>query len=90
MMRKRVSGNLFAENDQICCASCKKSLASTSENWKGRVALSVIPVAELPGIGRNVESRVVLRQFSCPHCGRLLDTETALPEDPYLEDLVKV
>jgi acetone carboxylase gamma subunit len=89
-MRKRVSGNLFAENGQICCASCTKSLASRNENWKGKVALSVIPVAELPGAGRNVASRVVLRRFSCPHCGRLLDTETALPEDPYLEDVVKV
>ena len=89
-MKKRVSGSLFAENGRICCVSCKKSLASTNENWKGKVALSVIPVVELPGAGHNVESRVVLRRFSCPHCGHLLDTETALPEDPFLEDGVKV
>jgi acetone carboxylase gamma subunit len=44
----------------------------------------------LPGAGSNVESRVVLRRFSCPRCGHLLDTETALPDDPFLEDLVRV
>jgi hypothetical protein len=65
-------------------------LASTNERWKKKVALSTIPVATLPGAGSNIESRVVLRRFSCPHCGRLLDTETALPEDPFLEDVVKV
>ena len=36
------------------------------------------------------QPRVVLRRFSCPRCGHLLDTETALPDDPFLEDLVKV
>ena len=89
-MRTRISGSLFAENGHMCCVSCTKSLASANENWKGKVALSVIPVSGLPGTGHNVESRVVLRRFSCPHCGRLLDTETALPEDPYLEDFVEV
>ena len=27
-------------------------------------------------------------RFACPQCGHLLDTETALPEDPFLEDVV--
>jgi acetone carboxylase gamma subunit len=89
-MRTRISGNLFAESGQICCVSCTKSVASTHENWKSKVALSTIPVAGLPGSGRNVETRLILRRFSCPHCGRLLDTETALPEDPYLLDIVRV
>ena len=50
----------------------------------------MVPVGALPGAGSNVESRVVLRRFCCPRCGHLLDTETALPDDPFLEDLVKV
>ena len=45
------------------------------------------PVRGLPGAGSAIEERVVLRLFSCPGCGALLDTETALPEDPFLEDL---
>ena len=31
---------------------------------------------------------VYLREFSCPQCATLLDTETALPEDPFLNDVL--
>ena len=31
---------------------------------------------------------VRLRKFSCPGCGLLLDCELALPEDPFLEDVI--
>ena len=89
-MKKRVSASLFANNGQICCASCSGPLAPSNASWKKKAALSTVPVGALPGAGSNVESRVVLRRFSCPRCGHLLDTETALPDDPFLEDLVKV
>lgn len=89
-MRKRISAGLFAENGQICCAACSAPLAPANTSWKKKTALSTVPVAALPGAGSNVESRVVLRRFSCPRCGHLLDTETALPDDPFLEDVVKV
>ena len=32
--------------------------------------------------------QVLLRRFFCPGCGALLDTETALPGDPFLNDIV--
>jgi acetone carboxylase gamma subunit len=89
-MKKRVSASLFANNGQICCASCSAPLAPANASWKKKAALSTVPVGALPGAGSNVESRVVLRRFSCPRWGHLLDTETALPDDPFLEDLVKV
>jgi acetone carboxylase gamma subunit len=89
-MKKRISASLFAENGQICCASCSAALGPANVSWKTKAALSTVPVSALPGAGSNVESRVVLRRFSCPRCGHLLDTETALPDDPFLEDLVKV
>ena len=89
-MRKRISASLFAEDGQICCASCSAPLAPANVSWKKKAALSTVPVGALPGAGSNVESRVVLRRFCCPQCGHLLDTETALPEDPFLEDVVRV
>ena len=30
----------------------------------------------------------LLREFVCPGCGALLDSEIALPGDPFLEDIV--
>ena len=89
-MRKRISASLFAEDGQICCASCSRPLAPANGSWKDKAAFSTVPVGTLPGAGSNVESRFVLRRFCCPRCGHLLDTETALPEDPFLEDVVRV
>jgi acetone carboxylase gamma subunit len=87
-MRARVSDNLFADHGQVCCASCGHELAPVGKSWKKAAAVSNVPAAKLPGAGSNVEPRTVLRRFSCPHCGHLLDTEVALPEDPFLEDVV--
>jgi acetone carboxylase gamma subunit len=89
-VKKRISDSLFAENGQICCASCSAPLGPANASWKEKAALSTVRVGALPGAGSNVESHVVLRRFSCPRCGHLLDTETALPDDPFLEDLVRV
>jgi acetone carboxylase gamma subunit len=87
-MRKRVSESLFTEGGQVCCAACAHALAPIGCSWKKVAALSTVAVATLPGAGTNMEPRVVLRRFSCPRCGYLLDTELALPEDPFLEDVV--
>jgi len=87
-MKKRISETLFVEGGKICCTSCSHPLAPAGTSWKRAAALSTVPVRTLPGTGRNVEPRVVLRRFACPQCGHLLDTETALPEDPFLEDVV--
>jgi acetone carboxylase gamma subunit len=89
-MKTRISEGLFAKNGKICCASCANALAPSGASWKMAASLSTIPVRTLPGAGSNVEPRVLLRRFACPHCGHLLDTETALPEDPFLEDIVTI
>jgi acetone carboxylase gamma subunit len=89
-MRTRIASSLYAEGGQICCSACSAPLAPANASWKREAALSTVPVSTLPGAGSNIEPRVVLRHFSCPRCGHLLDTETALPEDPFLEDVVKV
>jgi len=89
-MRKRISESLFVEASKICCASCAHPLAADGTSWKAAARLTTVPVRSLPGTGSNVEPRVVLRRFSCPQCGHLLDTETALPEDPFLDDVVLV
>jgi acetone carboxylase gamma subunit len=84
----RISMTLLRQDGRICCAACKAAIASGAESWKARAALSEVPVARLPGAGLGVERDVVIRQFSCRACGALLDAETALPGDPFLEDVV--
>jgi acetone carboxylase gamma subunit len=74
----------------ICCRGCGHALAPAGKLWKPQAKLSALPIKTVPGSSSAVDAQVVFRQFSCPQCGRLLDSETALPEDPFLEDIVMV
>jgi acetone carboxylase gamma subunit len=89
-VKTRIAPRLYVEGGRVCCAACSAPFAQANASWKQKAALAAVPVSRLPGAGSNIESRVLLRHFSCPHCGLLLDTETALPEDPFLEDVVEV
>ena len=55
------------------------------ENWKEQASLSEQPMQNL-GQPYSTDQQVMLRSFSCPGCGVLLDTETAIPGDPFLFD----
>jgi acetone carboxylase gamma subunit len=84
----RISPTLTLTGGQICCNGCGCALAAAGQSWKTHAALSTVPVRDLPGAGSGLDQQVVLRRFGCPKCLRLLDTETALPSDPFLEDVV--
>ena len=74
-----------ADGAQLACVACDKVLAPAGTSWKKSAALTEQPANKLPGpyhTGRGL----LLRQFCCPHCGALLDTELALPGEPFLED----
>jgi acetone carboxylase gamma subunit len=74
----------------ICCRDCGYSLAPAGHSWK-RSALvremSTEPLGDAVEVG---EAATILRLFVCPDCGGLLDSETALPGEPFLDDTVKV
>ena len=84
---RRISQTLVIDAGKVACAECGHALAKAGTPWKPEACLKTQPVCALPGAGSAIEERVVLRLFNCPACGSLLDTETALPEDPFLEDL---
>jgi acetone carboxylase gamma subunit len=84
----RISATLSVADGSICCASCGHQLAPAGTSWKQHAALLTTLVKSLPGAGSAIEERVVLRQFCCPSCADLLDTETAMPDDSFLEDVV--
>jgi acetone carboxylase gamma subunit len=74
-----------AKGVQVVCTACDKDLTPASDSWKKAAALTEQPANELPGPYRTGQG-LLLRQFCCPHCGALLDTELALPGEPFLED----
>ena len=89
MSRQMISAALAIENGKIACADCGRALGEAGQPWKRHAALTITPIKDLPGAASAVDVRVVLRYFACPGCGSLLDTETALPEDPFLDDVVQ-
>jgi acetone carboxylase gamma subunit len=90
MKARRLSATLELRDTDICCKACGEALAKAETSWKREADVSSVPVSSLPGAASAVHPAVVLRRFSCPKCHALLDTETALPEDPFLEDVVFV
>ena len=89
----RISPTLdIAETDAgkaIVCSNCGTSLGPVGEPWKPHAVLREWPIRDR-GAGNIDEERVMIREFGCPDCGALLDTETALKGDPFLDDVLFV
>lgn len=85
----RFSNTLKIEKDatghKVLCAACDAVLGPASRNWRHGATLQTQAIESLGGpyaTGRNL----TLRQFACPQCGQLLDSEPALPGDPWIDD----
>jgi acetone carboxylase gamma subunit len=89
MTRRRVSRTLAEQGGRIVCIACDGPVGVAGQPWKSNAALTVIPVHAMPGAPLAPQPQVVLRRFCCPTCGALLDTETAMPEDPFLDDVLE-
>lgn len=93
-MSVRISPTLNMQDNagqkSVCCSGCGTALADAQAHWKDHVPVKRTKVAGLTGWSGSVHPDLELREFSCPSCGQLLDSETALSTDPYLYDVVHV
>jgi len=87
-MTRRISSRLHIEGNEIRCSACDHAIADAGSTWKPAASISETPMRGAAGVPYSGGERVVLRRFSCPGCGALLDSETALPEDPFLNDVL--
>lgn len=85
---RRLSESLRQTCDHIVCASCAGIVSAIGSSWKAQAALTTMSVSALPGAASSIDPSVLIRTFACTDCGALLDTEIALPDDPFLEDAV--
>ena len=83
--RKNGTPPATAANPPAACKHCGGNLAVGDGNWKETAVLQETPMRSLGGPYAS-GGEVLLRSFSCPGCGILLDTETAMQGDPYLHD----
>lgn len=74
----------------VCCRSCGQALAPLGTSWKAVVRRRDVSMHGVGGTAYTGADEAVLRQFCCNGCGALLDSEMALPDEPFLEDVVKL
>ena len=90
-MTRRLNSSIEIIDDKnSCCRGCRHVLASVTDNWKSGAIVKEIPVRGAGGSAYTGGDQYVMRQFICPGCGRLLDAETAMPKDPFLEDRLSI
>ncbi len=90
-MSTRISATLVVdEARQISCMGCGHALGPAGAPWKPAARCDEVPLKGAAGTPYTNAPRVLLRRFYCPGCGALLDSESALPGDPFLNDVVKV
>jgi acetone carboxylase gamma subunit len=89
MTPRRMSQGLEINGGRICCKGCGHPISVAGSSWKPHAALVETLLANAPGMGAAVRRAAILRLFCCPTCGALLDTETAVPGDPYLVDILE-
>ena len=87
-MTERISEALDRRDGTICCSGCGRELAPTGTPWKPGAALDETPMRGAAGAAYGGGEQVMLRRFFCPGCGALLDCETALDGDPFLNDII--
>ena len=89
-MTRILSATLVRDSDDaIACAGCGHALGPAGQPWKPAAVLSEVAMKGLGGAPYSAADDALLRRFLCPGCCTLLDSETALPGDPFLEDVVE-
>ena len=89
-MTNKFSATLNLNNTgSVTCRACNFEINPSCETWKEKAILSEKPMDGAGGSPYSLSKKVLLRQFFCPNCGYLLDTETAISGDPFLNDVVK-
>ncbi|HEX5093146.1 MAG TPA: acetone carboxylase subunit gamma, partial [Burkholderiales bacterium] len=88
---RQATENLAVRGGRWCCVACTTDLGSAKENYKaGCVRLDRPIEASNPIVGdpsRFIDPRPQFRQFCCPGCGRLIENEIAVEQDPLLRDV---
>ena len=74
--------------DRVACRGCGHDLCSTAEPWKQHARIVERPLREL-AVVYTTGPEALLREFICPACGLLLDSEVARRDDPVLVEFFR-
>ena len=74
----------------ICCRNCGHALARAGSPWKSSAIVHELSTDWPRSQVEGSTAATIVRLFVCRGCGTLLDSETVLPGEPFLEDIVNV
>jgi acetone carboxylase gamma subunit len=75
------------DGNTCSCVACSHALGPAEGAWKTHAIRRELSLVQAGGGAYDTGfPGVVLRQFICPGCATLLDTETATSTDPVLDD----
>ena len=73
------------------CRMCDTAICGMTENYKDAVVYRCLPLSAAGSMmndpGLYIDAAIELRQFVCPGCGTLLETEVACESDSILRDI---
>lgn len=73
----------------ICCRACNAPVSPADRNWRDAAVLREKPLRELGGPYQTAAEDLLVRHFFCGECAALLDTEIAMPGEPFLDDRIE-
>lgn len=86
-MTRFILPTVATDGTTCTCVACNHALGPATGIWKAFAIRRDLPLAGAGGSAYDTGfPGVVLRQFICPGCATLLDTETATAQDPVLND----
>jgi len=74
-------------NKYFECVECQTILSQTDENIKDNLYKSEFRPGSIDK-ARSADNGIVMREFACPECGSLIDTEITHKDDSTLVDLI--
>jgi N-methylhydantoinase B len=72
-----------ADDARVACRGCSHDLGPTGEPWKARARVVERPLHAVASV-YTTGPDALLREFICPACGLLLDSEVARRDDAVL------
>ena len=81
----------YQDDIKVHCRMCDTTICSITENYKDAVVYRRLPISAGGSMMNDpslyVDANIELRQFVCPGCGTLLETEVAREFDSILRDI---
>ncbi len=73
------------------CKKCRTGIAKSTDNYKSGCAKQVTPIEDVGLLPIDpklfIDDEIVYREYYCPACGLLLQSDFSRPEDPDFRDI---